>query len=105
VIIVDVNPGVCGLRTHIECRVNEDYQAIVTVESECKQVQRFGESLDGITAFGEVGNPICETCVYRAASECRLHAACPVPAATIKGIEAAAGLALPADVTISLRKG
>jgi len=104
-IIIDVNPGVCGLCTHIECSVDGDYCAIVKVDSECKQVQRFGDALDGLTAFCEVGSPICETRVYRTASECRLHAACPVPAATIKGIEAAAGLALPADVAISLRKG
>jgi len=105
VIVVDVNPGVCGLRTRIKCEADDNYQAIVRVESQCKQVQEFGEALKGLAVFSEVGSPMCETCVYRAASESHLHAACPVPSATLKGIEAAAGLALLTDVTISLRKG
>ena len=52
--------------------------------------------------LGELRVPINETAVYRAAAICRLHAACPVPSAILKAIEVSAGLALPADVHVSI---
>jgi len=50
--------------------------------------------------FGKIGR----TPVHIAGAEHLRHAACPVPCALIKAVEAAAGLALPKDVSVTIIK-
>jgi hypothetical protein len=52
----------------------------------------------------ELRRPINQTTPYEVAGACKAHAACPVPSAILKAMEVAAGMALPADVSISIRK-
>jgi len=101
---VSVAPGICGLATTIESRVDGSFGAIVTIESDCAQVAKLAEQLGRVSILDELRAPIDGTTVYRAAAACRLHAACPVPSAILKAIEVAAGLALPADVHIIIER-
>jgi hypothetical protein len=70
---------------HIICALHGFRIGVIT---DCAMAAKMGESL------AEVAK------VYQCASECNLHAACPVPMAILKAIEVEAGLALPRPVLI-----
>ena len=96
---IKVNPGVCGLISTITVDGGGDTDVNITVETQCKNVQKMIEALDQPLDAYEVcfGKPGTGE-VYEAA-ENLAHAACPVPSAVLKCIEAEAGLALPKDVS------
>jgi len=100
----EVTSGVCGFPARIVCEVDDGCSASLHVESDCERVQAFARLLERVAVFEEIRRPMPETAVYLAAGRSRMHAACPVPCATLKAIEVAAGLALPADVSIVLRR-
>jgi len=101
---VSVAPGICGFTTTIEGHVDDMYQAVVTIESDCAQVNKLADRLGQISVLDELRAPLHESSIYRDAGACRLHAACPVPSAILKAIEVAAGLALPADVHVAIER-
>ncbi|GIK41098.1 MAG: hypothetical protein BroJett011_49310 [Chloroflexota bacterium] len=101
----EINSGICGFTTQVEAQADPDNPRCVylTIESECKAVQRLAAQLTQVDPFKEFsyrGAPQ----VLQAAPQCLSHAACPVPSGIIKTVEVAANLALPADVTIKLSK-
>lgn len=99
----EINAGICGFKTIVET-VQDGDLCRVKIESECTAIQRLAAHIDHVDPLREF--------TYRgegpevltlAAAYCS-HAACPVPIGIIKSIEIAAGLALPADVSIKLEK-
>lgn len=98
-----VEAGICGMTAHITCEADDAYRVAVQIESDCPRIRAFAEALRSVAVLEEMRTPLHETSVYRAAGASDLHAACPVPAAVYKAIEVAAGLALPADVHITIR--
>lgn len=102
---VEVLAGICGMRTQIEAIVLDDDQTVVLrVESDCEHVRRLIQELGEVNAFQEVSYRRAGPRTLQLAPHCLPHPACPVPAAVIKAIEVAAGLALPKDVTITVKK-
>jgi len=101
---VTVTPGICGFVTTVKSQVDESFEAAITIESACANIARLAEALGKISVLAELRTPIRETTVYCAAATCRLHASCPVPSAILKAIEVAAGLALPADVHMTIER-
>ena len=94
-----VSPGVCGLETVITVVSEDGDEANVTVESACSAVKKMAEAMEQPLSAYE----ICflkpgQGPVYEAAEQLA-HAACPVPAAVVKAVEAECGLALPKNVT------
>jgi hypothetical protein len=61
-------------------------------------------ALTEVDPFREISFRGDRPLTLRLATECLCHTACPVPAGIIKAVEVAAGLALPADATISVSK-
>lgn len=101
----EINSGICGFVAHVEAKADPDNPRCVylTIESECKAVQRMAAQLTQVDPYKEFsfrGSPQ----ILQAAPQCLSHAACPVPSGIIKAVEVAANLALPADVTIKLSK-
>jgi hypothetical protein len=101
----EIHSGICGFNTHVEARADEDDPRCVhlTIESECKAVQRLAAQLTRVDPFKEFsfrGDPQ----ILQLAPQCLSHPACPVPVGIIKAVEVAAKLALPANVTIKLSK-
>lgn len=96
-----IDPGICGLPTTVAVTRTDRTRVRVEIASECEQVkemaQLLGRELDVRRAFG----PMCKTAVYEAAGPTLRHAACPVPMAVLKAIEAEVGAALPKDVTVT----
>lgn len=95
--------GVCGFRTVVDATVDDSYVVRLQITSDCAHICDLAKALTHVSAFHEVGSPISETETYQAASRCKLHAACPVPCSILKAMEITAGLALPADVLITLQ--
>ena len=91
-----VNPGACGLIAELAAEGQDDGRVAVTVETSCKLVAGWAERLEPIEPYTLLAVPggaepvRCTSC----------HAACPLPVAVLKAIEAEAGLALPGDVEI-----
>ena len=101
---VEVSPGVCGLQTTIEAQSDDMYDVALEIVSECERVRRMAEELVSVSALSELRQALPETAVYQAAGRAGLHVSCPVPSAVLKAVEVAAGLALPADVQIVIRR-
>ncbi len=101
---VKVDPGICGLKSEAHFD-SEDMQTVnVDFKTDCPSLkaleQELGE-IDGYdVAFAKYGEgPIMEL----AKQHCK-HPGCPVPAALIKGVEVACGMALPKDAGITIEK-
>lgn len=94
-----VTPGVCGFTCIITAEANEDSEVSIQVETGCaavkKMVEALEQPLDAYEAcFVKPGSgPVYEAAVNLA------HAACPIPSALLKCIEAESGLALPCNVS------
>lgn len=101
---VRVNPGVCGMTTTITVTSEDMQTADVAIESECPAVKRLEAELQGIDGYAECFSKFSDTRVYGAANAHLKHVACPVPAAILKGIEVACGLALPHDAEIKIER-
>lgn len=97
-----VCPGVCGLESLIIAESEDGMDVNIQVETKCKAVKAFIESLEQPldsyeVCFAKPGDGP----VYEAASENLIHSACPVASALIKCIEAECKLALPKDVSFT----
>lgn len=103
-ITVQTDPGICGLPSTIKAS-SEDMQNVkIEINSKCPDIMKVAEKIKEVNAMQEIFGKIGENAVYTAAKEHCKHAACPVPAAIIKAVEASAGLALPKDVVIRMEK-
>ena len=101
---VEVLAGVCGMQTLIEAQLLDDGQTVrIAVESPCDGVVKLVEQLGDVDAYREITFRREGPRVLKLAPECLPHPACPVPSAIVKAVEVAAGLALPRDVTITVK--
>lgn len=103
-VTVKVVPGVCGLNSTIQASSDDMQTAVLHIESDCPDVRAMAEEIKELDAMAQVFGKVGETPVYKAGAKYLRHAACPVPCALTKAVEAAAGLALPKDVSISITK-
>lgn len=99
-----VHAGVCGFKTVIEVDSEDMQTAKVKISTECPSLKPLEQELTEVDGYEECFAKVGESNVYEVARKHCRHAACPVPAAILKGIEVACGLALPADVSISITK-
>jgi hypothetical protein len=100
----EIHSGICGFSTQVEA-VMQDGMCQLHITSACKGIQKLADQIPQVDPYREIsfrgqGPQILQA----AASKTCPHPACPVPAGIIKAVEVAAGLALPADVTIHLSK-
>jgi hypothetical protein len=102
---VEVNPGVCGLKTVVKVQSEDMQNASIEILTECPNIKPMEQELKEVDGFKECFSKLGDSRVYELAKEYCKHAACPVPSAIIKGIEAACGLALPKDVHFTITRG
>jgi len=74
------------------------------VQSECEDIQKLSKEVAEVDPFNEISFRGSEPSIYQLAKKHCPHASCPVPAAMIKAVEIAAGLALPANVVMEMSK-
>jgi len=103
---VEIDPGICGLPSTVRAELDEaTYRCKISVQSECAAIRKMGAELAEVDPFQEISlrrgdGPL----TLRKAQELCSHASCPVPSGIIKVVEVAAGLALPADVSMKITK-
>ena len=100
---IDIQPGVCKLRTKIKAVMNEDMKVVFDVESDCAEIMKLAEVLGPLDPFRNICVKFSESDVYRAADDIINHTACPVPCAFIKAIEVASDMGLKGDVIIEIK--
>ena len=103
-ITVEVDAGICGKKAVIKAECDDMQTARLDITSDCAHINEMAKKLTEINAMEEAFGSIGETHVFRVAREHCEHAACPVPTAIIKAAEAACGLALPKNVSITIAK-
>jgi hypothetical protein len=99
-----INAGICGFKTTVLAKMNEDGTVHLSVDSDCKAVCKLGDALQDVDPYREFSWRRDLPKTHELAPKCLSHPACPVPSGIIKAIEVEAGLALPADVTIQVSK-
>ncbi len=103
-IIVEIQAGVCGFASTVKAD-SQDMQTVdIEFSTQCPNLKPLEQELKQVSAFAEAFGKVGDTSVYQIARTYCKHAACPVPMAIVKAVEAAAGLALPRDVHVSIRK-
>ncbi len=96
-----IHAGICGFVTRVEAHLQGD-RCLVAIASDCQHIRNLAEHIVSVDPFQEISfHGQMPTILQQAAIFCT-HAACPVPAGIIKAVEVAAGLALPADVSIRI---
>ena len=99
---VQVNPGICGLTSTLDVALGDDGMCEFKGESMCPHVQALIEGLTGVDPYGEISFAGDGPRILAAAQQLLPHPACPVPCALLKAVEVTAGLALPADVAVTV---
>jgi hypothetical protein len=96
---VEVDAGVCGLKTRLRATPAEDGMVVVEGKSSCPRVQEYLAQLKMVEIASALGR-CCLEKVFEPAARVGLHPACLVPVGVIKAAEVAAGLALPREASI-----
>ncbi len=100
---IDVQPGVCRLRTKIKATINDEWKVVFVIESECQSVRKLADILGPLDPMKNVNVRFSDSDIYKAADETIPHTACPVPCALAKALEVAADLGIKRDVIIEIR--
>lgn len=100
---VKIEPGVCGLITHVEAESEDGMDVAIKISSDCKAVQQMFAALgDQFDAYEVCLSKPGENVFYQYASEhFPGHASCPTIAGIVKCIEAECKLALPRPAKIT----
>ena len=103
---VSVNAGICGFVTNAKVASEDSQNVLFKVESQCEKIALLGENLAAkgpIDAYQEISpaaNSVLMETVRETLKGC--CAGCAVPVGLFKGMQVAAGLALPSDISISM---
>lgn len=98
---VEIKAGVCGFATRLQA-ASEDGQTVdVWLESDCPTISKLNGHLGRFDAYSELFRPLATTELYAKLAPQQRHIGCPVMVGVFKAIEAAAGLALPRDASIT----
>lgn len=98
---VRVHAGTCGMVTRISAKSDEMGFVTLDVESDCHHILKMSWGLEPMLPFGEVESPMCDTAIYKLATDNLPHAACPVPCAMMKALEVAGDMGIPRDSEIT----
>jgi hypothetical protein len=96
----EISSRICGFTTAVEARTQDLDRVSLTIASESQAIQELSAELTKVSSLQEVSFRGSGPLTHRLAACRRWHAACPAPVGIIKAVDVAAGLALPADVTI-----
>jgi hypothetical protein len=101
---VDLDPGICGMRSIIQCHSEDGRNVELTVDTNCKALSAAVEQVSTIDAYEAVFSSQGVSPVHTAVQSHCTHAACPAASAILKGIEVECGLALAKDFGATIRK-
>jgi hypothetical protein len=96
-----VHAGVCGFVTKIRTSSADQQAVTIEYETTCPHAAKARAELTSVDGYTEIFRKPHETVVYAALSKHLPHVTCPLYSGFLKAIEAAAGLALERDVTMT----
>ena len=98
---VRVEPGACGLTCLIEVNRTEKYRAMVSLQSECKQITKLAEEITEIDFLKVMQGAFGQNHLFQSVPKCKLHQTCVIPTAIMKAVEAEVGMAVKKDIVIA----
>ncbi len=101
---VVVQAGICGFVTAVSAVPDEFGMVRIALQSDCPNMGKLAAELDAVDPMDIMASKAKDGVVYAAAARALPHHACPVPVGIIKAVEVAGGFALPADVSIEVKK-
>lgn len=97
----EIKAGICGFTTTVNAR-SEGAVCKLLIESDCAHIRRLADRLTEVDPLREITFRGDGPLTLQVAAQCCRHPACPVPIGILKAVEVESGLALPADVSITL---
>ncbi len=94
-----VHMGNCGMKTTIRAIVDDSQQVELKIQSDCPAICALAQILPPLNAL-DIGRTILDSVIYQLANEQIKHISCAVPAAILRTVEVAAGIALSDDTHI-----
>lgn len=106
--IVEIDAGVCGFKTLAKISSENGQHVVFEATGDCENIRRLAVALrdrEPIDAYQEI-SPAAEGVLMQAVHSTLTGccAGCAVPVGLFKAMQVAAGLALPKDINITLRK-
>ncbi len=101
-----VKAGICGHDTTLRAETSDGRAVSFAVETTCDNIERYAARLaadEPLDAYAEI-DPRVPSRLLTPGSGTGVCIDCIVPAAALKALRVAAGLALPADVAIEIVK-
>jgi len=104
--IAQIQAGVCGFATKVTADSPDDQSVTLAIETNCDTIAGLADALndseiDGYDEIAKGFDGVVMSAVRSTLSGC--CAGCAVPAGIFKALQSAARVALPRDVTITLR--
>jgi len=96
-----IRAGICGFITVIRTSSADMQTVSIEFETTCAHAFKAREELRSVDAYAELFKKPYETSVHQALSKYLPQVTCPLYSGFLKAIEAAAGLALPRDVSMT----
>ena len=106
---VEIDPGICKFRAVVLARTGDNQNVDFEFETECEIIREFARRIgeispvDAIATLSPEENPILKE-ARELLQDKGCCDACVVPAGTVKGMQVAAGLALPKEVSLSIER-
>ena len=100
-----INAGVCGFTTVVTAESDDMQIVSFKIESDCENILKLAELMPVVDGYEEIGTGFdgkIHTVVRENLRGC--CSGCVVPCGIFKAMQVAAGLALPAPVSISIEK-
>jgi hypothetical protein len=104
--VARIAAGVCGFATNVTARSKDDQEVILDIQTDCEKIGALAESLNGrkIDGYQEIGAGFGGVVMSAARSHLSgCCAGCAVPAGIFKALQVAARVALPRDISITMK--
>jgi len=99
---LEIDSGICGFKTTVKAESRSKYDCSLSIESQCKHVQKMAEKISDVNAMNELFKK-GQSQVLAATEGVIPHITCPVAGGILRAVEACTGLALPRDVSIKFK--
>jgi len=100
-----IKAGICGFTTIVTAHSDDMQNVTFQIESNCQNIQRLASDFPAVDSYDEIGAGF-DNAIHRKARE-NLRGCCSgcvVPSGIYKSMQVAAGLALPAPISIEIEK-
>lgn len=100
-----IKAGICGFTTHVTAVSDDSQNVSFVIETDCETIKKLSEVLPVVDGYMEIGAGFdgdIHQAVRSTLKGC--CSGCAVPTGIFKSMQVAAGLALPAPISINIEK-